>query len=411
MLSRRTLLTGAASGAVSLGFDLTRSSASAENAPLPLAEGLPAGAREVASLEALPGKAPLIKLTSRPPNYETPLSYFSEPLTVNEAFFVRYHLADIPTKIDPDAWRLTIGGDGAERPFQVSLAELKAMPAVELTAVLQCSGARRGLVAPHVPGVQWGYGAMGAAKWRGVRLKDLLSKAGLKKEAVEIVLDGMDGPVLDKTPKFVKSIPLWKALDDNVLIAYEMNGAPLPHWNGFPARVIVPGWTGTYWMKHAISLKAVTKPFAGYWMASAYRIPVGKFPFVQHFTSQENDATTPITEMMVNSLVTQPVEGAKVAAGAPVEVRGLVWDAGYGIAAAEVSTDGGDTFGAAGLGDDLGRFAFRTFGYRFTPTTPGRLVILVNARNRVGQTQTRELIPNPGGYHHNLMSRVVVEVV
>jgi DMSO/TMAO reductase YedYZ molybdopterin-dependent catalytic subunit len=411
MLSRRTLLAGAASGAVSLGFELTCGSASAENAPPALAEGLPAGAREIASLEALPGKAPLIKLTYRPPNYETPLSYFSEPVTANEAFFVRYHLADIPAKIDSDAWRLTIGGEAAEKPFQVSLAELKAMPAVEVTAVLQCSGARRGLVDPHVPGVQWGYGAMGAAKWRGVRLRDLLVKAALKNEAVEIVLDGMDGPVLDKTPKFVKSIPVWKALDDNVLIAYEMNGAPLPHWNGFPARVIVPGWTGAYWMKHAISLKAVTKPFAGYWMASAYRIPVGKFSFVQHFMSQENGATTPITEMLVNSLVTQPVDGAKVAAGASVEVRGLVWDAGYGVAAVEVSTDDGATFVAARLGDDLGRFAFRAFSYLFTPTKPGRLAILVNARNRIGQTQVRELIPNPGGYHHNLMSRTVVEVV
>jgi DMSO/TMAO reductase YedYZ molybdopterin-dependent catalytic subunit len=411
MLSRRALMASTAGGAVSLGFGFARGSSNADEAPPLLADGLPAGVREVASLEALPGKAPLIRLTYRPPNYETPLSYFGEPVTPSDAFFVRYHLADIPAKIDPNAWRLTIGGEGAEKSFEVSLAELKAMPAVEVAAVLQCSGARRGLVDPHVPGVQWGYGAMGAAKWRGVRLKDLLSKAGLKKEAVEIVLDGADGPVLDKTPKFVKSIPVWKAFDDNVLIAYEMNGAPLPHWNGFPARVVVPGWTGTYWMKHAISLKAVTKPFAGYWMANAYRIPVGKFSFVEHFRSQENDATTPITEMMVNSLVTQPVNGAKVAVGESVEIRGLVWDAGYGVAAAEVSTDGGETFIAARLGDDLGRFAFRTFSHLFAPTRQGRLVILVNARNRIGQTQTRELIPNPGGYHHNLMSSVIIEVI
>jgi DMSO/TMAO reductase YedYZ molybdopterin-dependent catalytic subunit len=410
MISRRSLMIGGAGGVGSLALGLARVPAQADNALPQLAGGLPAGVKDVASLEALPGKAPLIKLTYRPPNYETPLRYFREAITPNDAFFVRYHLANIPEKIDAELWRLAVGGDGLEKPFEVSLAELKTMPAVEVTAVLQCSGARRGLFEPHVPGVQWGYGAIGAAKWKGARLKDLLAKGGLKKEAIEVVLDGADGPVLDKTPKFVKSIPVWKALEDDALVAYEMNGAPLPHWNGFPARIVVPGWTGTYWMKHAISLTISTKPFAGYWMAKAYRLPVGKFSFVQHFASQENEATTPITEMMVNSLMTQPAEGATVAAGSPVEVKGLAWDAGYGISAVEVSTDGGETFSAARLGEDLGRFAFRAFAYEFTPAAPGRRVILVNARNRIGQCQTAELVANPGGYHHNLMSRVAIDV-
>ena len=407
MLSRRKLMIGAAGAASAIGLGAGR--ARAEEA-LPLASGLPMGLRDVASLETLPGKAPLIKLTYRPPNYETPLAYFRQPITPNEAFFVRYHLAGIPQKIDPDAWRLAIGGEGAEKPYEVALADLKSMPAVEITAVLQCSGARRGLFEPHVPGVQWGYGAMGAAKWKGARLKDLLANAGLKKETVEIVLDGADSPVLDKTPKFIKSIPLWKAMDDNVLIAYEMNGAPLPLFSGFPARLIVAGWTGTYWMKHVVSLSATTKPFANFWMASAYRIPTGKFSFAQHFMSQENETNTPITEMMVNSLTTQPVDGAKVPLGRAVEVRGLAWDAGYGVNAVEVSTDAGQTFSTARLGEDLGRFAFRPFSFSFTPTAPGRVTIVVNARNRIGQTQTNELIANPGGYHQNLMPRIAIEV-
>ncbi len=134
------------------------------------------------------------------------------------------------------------------------------MPAAEVVAVNQCSGNRRGLFQPHVPGVEWGYGAMGCARWKGARLKDVLDKVGLKKEAIEIVLNGADGPAVDKTPDFIKSIPVWKAIEETTLIAYEMNGAPLPHLNGFPARIIVPGWTGTYWMKHIISIKAVTKP-------------------------------------------------------------------------------------------------------------------------------------------------------
>ncbi|HLH48898.1 MAG TPA: molybdopterin-dependent oxidoreductase [Roseiarcus sp.] len=407
MLTRRRAMIGAAG---SLAFGAGRAFSN-EMKPPPLASGLPAGVREIAELDALPGKVPLIKLTYRPPNYETPIAYFHDSITPNDAFFVRYHLADIPKAIDADAWRLEIAGDGAEKPFALSLAELKAFPAVETIAVLQCSGARRGLFAPHVPGVQWGYGAMGAARWKGARLKDILAKAALKAETIEIVLDGADGPVLDKTPKFVKSLPIWKALDETVLVAYEMNGAPLPHWNGFPARVVVPGWTGTYWMKHLTSLRAATKPFSGYWMASAYRIPAGKFAFVQHFRSQETDASTPITEMMVNTLVTEPSDGARLPVGRPVNVRGLAWDAGYAIEAVEVSTDSGKSFSEASLGDDSGRFAFRAFSYSFTPTSPGRIGLVVKARNRIGQTQTDALIANPGGYHHNLMPRLFLEIV
>jgi DMSO/TMAO reductase YedYZ molybdopterin-dependent catalytic subunit len=179
------------------------------------------------------------------------------------------------------------------------------------------------MVQPHVPGVQWGPGAMGNAVWRGVRLKDVLAKAGLRKEAIEIVVNGADGPVLDKTPDFVKSIPVWKALDENTIIAHQMNGQPLPHFNGFPARLIVPGWTATYWMKHLITIEAVTMPFGGFWMKSAYRIPTGKFPIVGHFLSQMTDASEPITEMVVNSLIAFPANGEQVRVGQPVEIEGI----------------------------------------------------------------------------------------
>jgi DMSO/TMAO reductase YedYZ molybdopterin-dependent catalytic subunit len=142
------------------------------------------------------------------------------------------------------------------------------------------------LFSPHVPGVERGYGAMGCARWKGVRLKDVLDQIGLKKEAVEIELNGAEGAPVEKAPDFVKSLPVWRAMDESTLIAYEMNGAPLPHLNGFPARIIVPGWTGTYWMKHIVSIQAVTKPFSGFWMNPAYRVPLGKFPLVARFTSQ-----------------------------------------------------------------------------------------------------------------------------
>ncbi|MGH8743974.1 MAG: molybdopterin-dependent oxidoreductase, partial [Burkholderiales bacterium] len=258
MYSRRKFLRTVTGGLVIAGGAAwAGKSVFAADTPIDLGpKSLPSGTLESAVLEALPGKLPLIKRTYRPPNFETPTSYFNEVITPNDVFFVRYHLANIP-KVSAQDWRLRIGGDSVEKPYQLSFDELKRdFEPIEITAVNQCSGNRRGLSDPHVAGVEWGYGAMGNAKWKGARVRDILNKAGVKKDALEVVLDGADSGVIDKTPDFVKSIPIWKALDENSLIAYEMNGTPLPHWNGFPARLIVPGWTGTYCMKHIISLKA-----------------------------------------------------------------------------------------------------------------------------------------------------------
>src|SRR5271154_1119885 len=278
-----------------------------------LAKGLPAGLDRSAVLEALPGKQPLIKLSYRSPNYESPLEYFTTPITPNERFYVRYHLSVIP-EVDIRAYRIAIGGGGINDRVEITFDELRKFPAYEIVAVNQCSGNRRGLSKPHVPGVQWGYGAMGCARWKGARLKDLLDKAGLKKEAIEIAINGADEPPFDKTPDFIKSLPVWKAIDESTLVAYEMNGEPLPHFNGYPARLIVPGWTGTYWMKHLVRIDALTRPERGYWMNPAYRIPAGQFPQLERFLTQETATTTPITEMVVNSLITSHADGAKVKA-------------------------------------------------------------------------------------------------
>lgn len=369
-----------------------------------LASGLPRGVYDTAVLDSLPGKKPLIKLSYRPPNYETPVSYFGSAITPNDAFFVRYHLAGIPSQIDIRTWKLKVGGDAAATALELSFDDLKReFEQVEITAVCQCSGNRRGLSDPHVPGVQWGLGAMGNAVWKGVRLKDVLAKAGIRKEASEVILNGADVPVLEKTPDFVKSIPIWKALDENTIIAFEMNGQALPHLNGFPARLIVPGWTATYWMKHLVSIEASTQPFGGFWMKSAYRIPNGKFPVIQHFLTQMTDVNEPITEMVVNSVVAFPSDGHKLRAGEPVDVRGMAWDAGYGIQRIEYSTDGGRQWRAAQLGQDSGRFAFRPWSFRFASSTPGTHTVLVRASNKVGQTQAESLIFNPAGYHNNVI--------
>jgi hypothetical protein len=290
--------------------------------------------------------------------------------------------------------------------IELTLGDLKQMPPTEVVAVNQCSGNRRGLFQPHVPGIEWGYGGMGCARWKGARLKDVLDMVGLKPEAIEIVLDGADGPVADKTPDFVKSIPVAKAIEETTIIAYEMNGQPLPHWNGFPARLVLPGWAGVYWMKHLTSIRAVTRPFDGFWMKSAYRIPIGKFPLVARFISQETEATTPITEMVVNSLITSHKEGAAVRRGRLV-VAGIAWDGGYGIRTVEITTDGGSTWVAAKLGEDLGRYAFRPWTCELT-AKPGKIAVTARASNAIGQSQTASLILNPAGYHHNVMQTVTL---
>ncbi len=407
MITRRSLLKAAGTGAavVAASHELSKTlvnQADAQAAALDLSTQLPAGTRQEAVLDALPGKKPLIKLAYRPPNYETPIELLRTAITPNDAFFVRYHLSDIP-EVNAQTWRLSVGGEGARGETSLGFDELRQLPAVEVAAVCQCSGNRRGLFDPHVPGVEWGYGAMGCARWKGARLKDVLDRAGLKTGALEIVVSGTDKGAVDKTPQFVKSVPLWKAIEDTTLIAYEMNGEPLPHWNGFPARVIVPGWTATYWMKHVSRIDVITKPFEGFWMKSAYRIPLGKFPVVARFASQETEVNTPITEMVVNSLMTSPPDGATVRAGDRVTVRGIAWDAGYGINAVEISTDGGSRWMAAALGEDLGRFAFRSFSYDLATPTKGSYRIMARAANKIGQSQVSALIANPAGYHHNVV--------
>lgn len=409
MISRRATLAGgvlALAGTSPLG----RFALAAGQSFLP--SGLSEGVYNTAKLEALPGKKPLIRLSARPPNYETPLSYFTSDFTPNEAFFVRYHLAGIPEEIDADRWKLKVGGEGVEKPLELSLGDLRSnFEPATMAAVCQCSGNRRGFSEPHVAGVQWGLGAVGNAMWKGVRLKDVLARAKVRPETVEVVVNGADGPVLDGTPDFVKSIPADKALDENTLIAYEMNGAPLPHFNGFPLRLIVPGWTATYWMKHLDSIEASTKPFDGFWVKKAYRIPAGKFPIVRRFRSQMTSVDEPITEMVVNSMITAPQDGYTLHTGQTVEIRGLAWDGGYGIRSVDISADGGATWREAELGQDNGRFAFRSFRFAFAPARAGKYQVMAKATNAVGQTQVDRLIFNPAGYHNNVMRPLTIDVL
>ena len=410
MSTQRSLTESPAAGVpvVGAGLDDPQLFALEEQAEpaLTTAPASPEDAAE-AVLEMLPGKRPLVRLSAQPLNYESPIDYLGAAITPNEAFFVRYNLSDVPP-IDADRWTLAIGGAGAKGHAELTLADLRRLPAAELVAVCQCSGNGRRLFQPPAPGVQWGRGAIGCARWKGARLKDVLDAVGVRDEALEVVFAGADKDGCNKTPDFGKSLPVWKAREDTTLVAYEMNGRSLPHLHGFPTRLVVPGWTATYWVKHVASITVATAPFDGYWMRSTYRVPLGTFPAVARFASQENGVDTPITEMMVNSLITGPHDGASVKAQAPFDLTGIAWDGGHGISGVDVSTDGARSWTAAALGEAQGRFAFRTWRQPVRLARKGSHVIMARATNRVGQTQPAHAIVNPSGYHHNAVQRLTV---
>jgi DMSO/TMAO reductase YedYZ molybdopterin-dependent catalytic subunit len=375
-----------------------------------LSPDLPDGTRSEAHLAKVAGKQPLIQLSDRPPNLETPIQSFRTAITPNDQFFVRYHLAGIPDAKDLDSWSLEIDGDAAEKSARLSVRDLDDLPQTEIIAVCQCSGNRRGLALPHVPGVEWGHGAMGCAAWHGPRLRDVLARAGIKPEAVEIWCNGVDQPVLPVTPAFHKSLPLSKALADETIVATSMNGGPLPLLNGFPARLVVPGWTSTYWMKHLSHLTISAKPIDNFWMTKAYRVPAGMFPVEKPFPTQDNATTWPITDITVNSLIAAPIGGEQIERSG-VTVRGVAWDRGNGILRVDVSLDGGKSWQSAFLDRELGRYAFRTFSLDTGPLPRGTTEIRVRATSNNKETQPDVWKVNPAGYHNNVPQRVIVTVV
>jgi hypothetical protein len=196
---------------------------------------------------------------------------------------------------------------------------------------------------------------------------------------------------------------MWKALDPDTLLAFEMNGEPLPAANGFPARIVAPGWTATYWIKAVTDLTVTDKPYDGFWMKTAYRVPKGLFGD-SGFKSQDTEQNSPITSIKVNSLIVSPARGATLPAGRRVEVMGIAWDGGSGIRKVEVSLDGGANWRDAKLGRDLGRYSWRQWRYDFKPQA-GAVTVLARAVARDGATQVEKLVHNPAGYHHNVVQR------
>ena len=368
------------------------------------------GSRE---LVRYPEKRPLIRLTSRPPQLETPMAAFNEGiLTPNDAFFVRYHLAGSPPSRDvltPDVFRLNVAG-AVRKPIEISIADLlRRFEVTEVVAVNQCSGNGRGLFTPRVGGGQMGNGAMGCARWKGVRLVDVLKAAELEPAAKQVLFDGLDKPMTATIPDFVKSIELDQALDPDLLLATEMNGQPLPWLNGFPLRLVVPGHYGTYWIKHLHQITVVDSSYKGYWMDPAYRIPDDPCAHVEPGSKPRR--TVPISRFNVRSFITSLAEGVQVRSGEKQRVRGIAFDGGSGIREVTFSDDGGKTWHGAELGRSEGRFGFREWTVDWKPVGPGERTLWAKATNRLGESQPLEALWNPAGYMRNVVEPVKVRIV
>ena len=396
MLDRRELMKRAGMTALATGFGSARAFA-LETVTLPFDNG-------ERPLVNYPQKRPMIGQTSRPPQLETPFRIFNEgPITPNNAFFVRYHLSDLPFDIDPDKFTLGVKGK-VDRPLKLSLQEIRKLKAVELVAVNQCSGNSRGFFNPRVAGGQLGNGAMGNARWRGVPLKTILDMAGVQTGAKQVTFNGMDGPVSDRTPDFVKALDVDHARDGEVMLAYGMNGEELPFLNGFPLRLVVPGYYGTYWVKHLNEITVIDTVFDGFWMKSAYRIPDTPCNCVEPGTTPA--ATIPINRLNVRSFITSLSDVAKVKPGR-IRLKGIAFDGGKGIKEVAVSTDGGKNWTPAKLGRDLGKYSFREWSLAVN-LAAGTHELKVRATNNAGDTQPAEARWNPAGYMRNVIETVRV---
>lgn len=359
-----------------------------------------------------PQKRPLIRLTSRPPQLETPMAVFNDGvLTPNDAFFVRYHLAGSPPSramLEGDTFRLSVTGS-VGKPLDLTVAELvRGFEAVEVVAVNQCSGNGRGLFSPRISGGQMGNGAMGCARWKGVRLADVLKASDLQAGARQVSFDGLDRPPTPGVPDFVKVLEMDQALDPEVLLAVEMNGEPLPWLNGFPLRLVVPGHYGTYWIKHLHRITVLDAEYKGYWMDPAYRIPDDPCAHIAPGTKPRR--TIPIGRFNVRSFITSHSEGGLVRSGEMVRVRGIAFDGGAGIREVLFSADGGRTWQGAELGRDPGRFGFREWTVDWKPIGTGERVLWAKATNLLGESQPLEPLWNPAGYMRNVVEPVKVRI-
>jgi DMSO/TMAO reductase YedYZ molybdopterin-dependent catalytic subunit len=356
-----------------------------------------------------PEKGKMILLRTRPPLLETPFEVFDQGVfTPNDRFFVRWHLPVIPTTIDVNTFRLRVDGH-VQKPVEFTLDEiLKEFRPVEFAAVNQCSGNSRGFFSPRVPGGEWGNGAMGNAMWIGVSLKDLLERAGVMSGAAQVRFRGLDTGEVPETPVFMKSLSLDHAMDGHVMVAYGMNGTQLPMLNGFPLRLIVPGWYSTYWVKMLSHIEVLDQPDDNFWMHTAYLIP--DTPGASMTPGETGVKMVPINRMVPRSFITNLENDAAITVGHRTEVRGIAFGGDAALKEVAFSADSGAHWQPVKLGQDYGRYSFRQWHTSFAPHHRGPCTMMVRATNVKGETQPATPKWNPGGFMRNVIEQVIVRV-
>lgn len=352
---------------------------------------------------SVPGKEDMIVRSARFLDLEMPPEFVNSWITPVPHFFVRNHMHE-PSALDASEWRLTISGE-VEYPLTLSLADLSKLDPHTVTNTLECAGNGRGFQQPHVPGVQWQRGAVGTARFAGPRLHNLLQRAGVKPTGKHVMFRGLD-EIPGKVPAFIRSIPMEKALDADTLVATRMNGTPLAKHHGFPARALVPGWIGAASCKWLTEIKVLEKEFEGNFMKPGYRMPNQP---VAPGADVYPDDTHPITALGVKSVIASPADGATLKQRT-VQIYGAAWAGEADIVKAEISTDGGATWQAVGLGKEHAKYAWRLWSCEWKPPKPGSYTVLSRAADSQGRTQPSTAAWNPSGYSYNAIDQVKLNV-
>ncbi len=401
--SRRAALAG---GAALAGLAALPGRARADTVTLPFANG----ERPIVPAGTFPQKGEMILQRTRPPLLETPFAVFRDHLyTPNDLTFVRWHLGDVPTSVDPATYRLRIGG-AVKRPYELTLEELvRGFTHRRMAAVNQCAGNSRGLIEPRVAGAQWGNGAMFNAIWTGVPLRALLARAGVSPKATHVAFRSLEsGGIFPPDAQFEKALPIRRANDGVTMVAFRMNGAYLPLLNGYPVRLVVPGWFSTYWMKMLTEIEVLEYPSTDFWMAKAYRIP--DRPDGGMRPGEAGVPMVPIGPMRPRSFFTSVTDGTRLPTPGAVTLRGFGFGGRTALRAITVSIDGGKNWRAATLGPDHGPYGFREWHAVTRFPKAGDYRLMVRASNAAGDTQPMRAVWNPGGYLYNPVERVDVMV-
>jgi len=341
----------------------------------------------------------MIVRSPRPEDLEMPLEGFTDWITPSDRFFVRCHT--YTPKVNLNEWSLKVDGV-VDHSTTLTMDDLKKLPRVELVGVLECAGNGRSFYEPHVAGTQWAFGSVGNGRWAGVRLRDVLQKAGINDSAKQVLCDGADVPI-GKMPDFQRTIPVAKALHPDTLLAYEMNGRALPVEHGFPLRVIAPGWAGDSWVKWLQHIEVLDHEFDGFWMKSAYRHPTHP---VAPGTAVDLSEMVPVTDLNVKSVIATPSEWAKPGA---VRIQGTAWSNTSPVSKVAVSTDGGHSWKPAKLGGKPTQYGWRLWQCDWKPAE-GKYTLLSRATNMAGEAQPLDQPWNPNGYLWNVAQPVVVTI-